>query len=323
MAFSQSVIRTYLMTELVAIDPEAISCLLNHAQVSQSLGQRRGFFLAQLPKNWFYKLKENLENNNEFNAHKILLFYDNLLRENGIIRDGHSYLEGENWSKNLTLALESPNPPKIAIGKKSTGNIIGIQDIDPLETFQARVSISNPNEEELWSFLRLHLCNSGKVAFVDRHNDLQNGRGGQSKFSKYLRRIIEGVSHSSKCGEIIIYSQFKDRGSLLYQSTEETFRAAAIDALKGLRLPIQGVIFRCCDDRAKTITDLHARQIITNHACFLCTDSIGGGTKSQKISLEMHMKVDELKAIQNRWFENEHGLDIKYEVKIRQSDIGR
>lgn len=301
------------MSRLVSIDPSAIQSMSDFERIRPCLGQTKSFFLAQTPNSWLNLLKANIENFSQNDQKKINEFFVYLQNENNSIFRVNYKDRTEDFLQNAIDHIKTDRRLKLVIANKTVPpyNIKTFLDttddeLDGPESFHGTYDV-----DKVWFFLELYAKTSGRLAIISRHNNLFNSVNKPKKFSEHLRQLVNGVTGSG-CHEIIIYSK-KDTG-LQEQDSNESLKKGLAEILRGLKLPTYGVRFIVCDETNSHDTDLHERLIVTNHVILRLSDDLGGGTKSQSISVEPDSKIS--RQLRSRWLDGDHGLTIYRDVRI-------
>lgn len=307
------------MSRLISIDPSSIQSMSDFERIRPCLGQTKSFFLAQTPKSWLNLLKSNIEKFNQNDQKKINEFFVWLQNENNSIFRVNYKDRTDDFIQNAIDHLNLDFRLKLVIARKSipkykikTFSDITDEELDGPESFHGKF-----NPDAVWSFLELYAKTAGRLAIVSRHNNLFDSANNPSKFSRHLCNLVQGVAGSG-CHEIIIYSERRLKDGKNFnseQDSDESLKSGLAHILMGKKLPTYGVRLIVCDEHAAyRNTDLHERLIVTNHVVLRLTDDLGGGAKTQSISVEPDLKISKL--LRSRWLDGAHGLTIYRDVRI-------
>ena len=302
------------MSRLISIDPSAIQSIADLNLIRPFIGQTKSFFLAQTPKNWIQLLETNAAQLDQNVQKKLREFLVKLKDENSIYRVDYRD-KTDDFVKNAINHLKEDKHLQLVIANlfinesiKSFADL-NDEDLEGPKSFHGQY-----DTDSIWHFLEIYAKTAGRLAIVSRHNNLFDAMNRPSRFSKYLRKLVEGVSGSG-CHEIVIYTT-RDEIKYSEQISEKNLKESLAKILQGIKLPTYGVRMIVCDENANfNKTDLHERVIVTNHVVLRLSDDLGGRTKSQSISVETDMSVS--KKLRLNWFDMEHGLSVFLDVTLK------
>lgn len=301
------------MYKLLALDPKAINSPLDCEKVYPRVGLRHGVFVADYPKHWhkaFLSILEALEPAEWgfWNEERLKSKLIELVEQQSFLSLESPYDKGKSWFDNFLRVPERNREGCIFFGHRDDpSKPPTLDDLDPAQ-LEVKTTISGDmTPEVLIQELSLYMKRSRKIALVDRHNGLIDGRGNASTFSKFLRQLVTTVE-GSKCQEIIVYAEY-DKLRPDYMASDISLSNQLASSLAGLVTPTYGVKYVCCSEEGMRITDLHARRIVTNNVVFVLSDSIGGRTLSK--SIHRIPDLDFLEENLRKWIDEEHGLKVE------------
>jgi hypothetical protein len=299
--------------KVVGMDPLALQNEGDWLSVWPYLGQAKGGFLANVPSSWF-KDFANRQDLAEIcwrglSRKAIIERLTALKNENGLIAVPHERKPGEHW-EDIAPKVLGGDEHSVLVGKR--GNQAGIPTFDDLaqDRFEADNSAKPRTTDELVRILSPFLQNAGRVAFVDRHQYLD-----QRAFTKLMRKVVSEVTGKA-CHEIIIYA--KHDPNRQYMSSLAATLSQMKEAFRGLKLPSYGIRYLSCDENVSDRPDdLHARRIVTNFCLITLQDSLAGWTRSQSISRQTSREL--LLLYQHHWLEGNHGLKIVIDARLEET----
>lgn len=304
------------MNKIVALAPDTCESTSDCDKLIPFIGHSKGLFLANFPRNWaqiFLNNAERFESVGFWDAVRLRETLKQLKQDNALIALRSGYQDALSWDDNYEALGDSTKSVCVPIfSRGSAKQKNNINNFDPRILHVGNAVYKNFSETELLEVLQIFLRQTAKVAFVDRHNYLDN-----EKFTSFIRATLK-VVENSKCHEIKIFSRFDPNRP--YMRDSSVLLEKLSESLHDCITPTYGVTYFCCDEYiADRPTDLHSRQIVTNHVLFSLGDSIAGRTFSKYIS-----RVDDSNAIEQQkrfWIDDDHGLEIISSATFKNLEV--
>ena len=304
----------YLMSNLLAINPNAIKNWEQIRLLKMHIGQTRQFFLSELPPSICIDIKQS-SLIDEKDKVKILNCLEYFHKENAIFRLKTTNFDKLNFISSVKKVLQIEHRLNLVVSDETLDEKIkSFDDLDNIDLHGPNAFSGKYTPDAIWNFLEFYARTSKRLAIVSRYNQLLSKDAKKpSRFFYHLVKLIHGVQNSA-CYEISIYTKHDPD----YQEQIDTniIKEQLKRAVGNNKIPQYGLHYYICEDHNfnNQITSLHERHIITNFVVLNLNDDLGGGAVNQGIQVSTDQDIDSKK--KEYWLEKKHGLKIIDEIHL-------
>jgi hypothetical protein len=309
--------KIYLMSKLLAINPEVIEDRKELQYLFSHIGQQKSYFLADIPSNIENKLKDKITS---LNISSDIQY--KLINQLAIFKQRR-----EIYSSKLNTSQSNFNDAIKEIHSKDKRLNLAISDVNekPLKTFDGldpddfpgpdSFRYSNQNKNELansfWNYIEFSARSAAKISLVGRNNILFNSAREKTNLSYILEKIFMELSSWSRCEEFLIYCSTKSIDVNKVKEQEKLIKAL-FSKLSSYHKPKYGIRYIVLDEIIEERnTDLHQRFFLTNYSAVTMGDELGNRTSS---IFQVITDGNLISSLHEYWLEHKHGLKVAYEI---------